>query len=380
MSVRPYLLWSDVSEMRLGSRSLGSLRQPGTGFPGNLGTVQLSNMRSGLTIALFALLLSPGLWAQEQEPTPAYPYVPYRMSLPDYNLLIEGQEKTSLYKVQATPAEDSLVEAGASVELTLTFNRPVDPATLPPVSEGWSLDTPWGRFDSTNLAQGEVFYSALPQSLNGVAYPPSTLRFRLPLGDMEPQTPAQCRLFLESPPRAHLGQPSLDFAGSEVAYQAWSFRPLRSESPQGGGAQYLVWERGECSALLTSQLRAEVRPLDEQNSELIVRMGRAPWLVPYQERILRLTLPNGIWKTEEAVSLPQEGISVRLTELLYQDLEPPQGKQQEPTETFQWEAETGSLQFKEWTSEGPLVGIDVQFRNRDGEIGMLKGFFTLPQR
>ena len=334
-------------------------------------------MKLGLKMALLVSLLMPG---SAQEQAPGYPYVPYRMNLPDYNVLIEGQEKASLYKVQATPVDDSLVEADQSLELTVTFNQPVDPATLPPVSDGWSLETPWGRFDSTNFgSQGEVLYSALPQSLGGVSYPPNTLRFRLPVGEIKPDTPAQCRLYLETPPRAHLGQPSLDFAGSGVAYQAWSFRTqTQSETPQGGGAQYLVWEKDDQSERLTSQLMAELRPVDDQRSELVLRMGRAPWLVPYKERLLSLSLPNDSWKSGESVSLPNPNVSLSLKEFLYQDLEPPQGAQEEPTEVSQWTAEAGSLQFLEWTSEGRLIRMELQLQSTDGVKATLKGFFSLP--
>lgn len=107
--------------------------------------------------------------------------------------------------------------------LILIFNRPVDPATLPPFAEGWTLQTPFGEVNAANLSQfGSAAYVSQATDMDGRAFPPNSFYFRFPGRNLPANTPFEFTLSLPQLPRTPGGETVLSSrpAGS---FGRWSF-------------------------------------------------------------------------------------------------------------------------------------------------------------
>lgn len=339
-------------------------------------------MIKGKVLFFFVLLygLAYGQPTSGEVDQPTHPQVPYRMPLQDYNSLLERQARTHIFVTQSTPAPRSILTQTGPVELTLTFNQAIDPQTLPPECQGWRLDSPWGEIDKENLSEfGTITFSRLPVSEGGISYPPNTLRLRLAGNALQEDQPLQCSLWLNKAPTDYLGRPVEDFGAIEAAYHQWDFRVEPESESQLGGSLYLDWQRGEEREVLRSPLLFDWEERGE-SVFLTLRVGEAPFTLPYRERSLVLRLPREAWRQGEEVTIAPGRVEGFLTEWVYEDFHPPQGTQIEPVERQRWNALTGSVTLQPWTSKGRVVKLQLDLASEvDAEVeSRLGGVVTLP--
>ena len=130
------------------------------------------------------------------------------------------------YRVSQVPLEGQAVPTEPII-LSVTFNNPIDPTTLPGLgATGWSLTTPSGSvLNQTNFQASGVtvaYSGAQGSGGDGRAYPPNTLTFRIPGASLPAGTPLQYKLSLSSLPRDTSGREVLSSRPAST-FTEWNF-------------------------------------------------------------------------------------------------------------------------------------------------------------
>ena len=325
-------------------------------------------MIRSFTFFLGFLFLSPVTALAEEASKPPFPRAPYRMNLKDYNRALKEKNRAKLFVTRATPTDSSSVVIEKELVLTMTFTRSVDPRTLPPLSKDWSIDSPMGVINSGNLADyGEFEFSYLPQSRNGVSYPPNTLSLRLhKTSDLPLNKSLDWSLNLSSSPLDLLGRQAEDFELTEP-YVTWNFRldPQNRQSPFKGGHYLKFVNKGEVEELF-SPLKFDSSQ-EGDNFRFTFTDGGAPDILPYHAKVLSLQLPSAILNQKKQMELPVSQADISLTEFVYRNVHPPRQRETE-SESQRWLATGGRILVEPWQNGLRVVRLELEMQVENSEL------------
>lgn len=300
------------------------------------------------TVSLFLLLLTGTICGQP------LPFVPFRLETQEFHRHVERAQKEALYVVQSSPAPRSVLRSEEGLELIITFSKPLDPSSIPPLSKDWSLLTPMGTITSENLGQygRATYYSELSivgseranhpkdQSMTRPSViPPNSVVFQLPQLKLAEGEYHRCRLVM-APRKLDRLYAEEESPQTEVD---WSFRVESPKLPALEGRAALTFEEKATSW-------ADLRPfsalallrgeLDNERLRLVVVDGPLPNIQPYRERRLVLDVPLERTLGSE-LKLEWKKGSVVYSERDYEPSEPPQ-RPVPPNASRVWQAEEGT--------------------------------------
>lgn len=281
---------------------------------------------------------------------------------------LQAANSSVTYRLTQSPVPGGTT-IGGPLYLIVTFNQAVDPATLPPQVNGWSLETPVGTINSSNLAQfGSAGYTSQLLTMDGRAFPPNTLFFRLPNVQLAQGVTHHFGLSLPSLPTSAAG-PTVLSSTPAGSFVSWDF----STNPGGGSAVesnvggQITITASSCAGSTNANLGplgAPVLLLGDLAPDLLgleYYTRPQPATIPFQERVvfLRVRDADSIQLGDVFMVSPnpdqQPGFSLGYEERDYTD--PNSG----PTSSRRWSANSGTL---------TVIGLSGATIRLEGQVQM----------
>lgn len=291
-------------------------------------------------------------------------------------LIAQANQSANFIALQFPVPGQSGVSTGPLL-LGVSFNGPVDPTTLAPVSGGqWSLQGDFGSINAANLSSyGSVAYTDQAIDLDGRAIPAHTLYFRLPNLTLPQGELSELTLSLGSLPEDALGRPFL-CARPPSKFVSWSFVPGGPENPGASvGSNVAVdldWLATDCQGSSSADLSPIPAPVSAQGTtapdrfRLDYYQHAVPFVVPGKDRVLLVSLRDAdtiqLGDTYHPRTTPEGvGYSLIYQERSYTD---PNGG---PTSELEWSASEGVLTVVDLEGGRIALELDATMRRHDGQ-------------